>query len=324
MTRGGRGTPHGTSRRRTAAIPRAEMELPGASSPSLALPVELTATELTMFRELIYERTGIAMSESKKALLEGRLARRLRELGLPRFFDYYRLVKSSPEELQHMLDKVTTHETRFFRGPWPFAYLDGVAFPAWRERAADFRQRQLRAWSAACSTGEEAYSLAMHLLDQFPTAGGWRVEIVATDISTEVLERAEEGVYSLARSDVIPPEYLKRFMLKGTGGQAGRMRAGQELRSIVSFRSLNLDGEWPAELGTFDLIFCRNVLIYFDAESRRRAIGRLLDRLVPSGLLVVGHAESLAGLDPRTRYLAPTVYGFADAAARVGATTHVR
>lgn len=272
----------------------------------------LSRAEFELFQKLIRDVTGIHMSDGKIALIEGRLSRRLKELSIRRYLDYYRLVTVDLAERQQMLDRITTHETRFFREPWPFTRLGTSVLPAWRAHPPDRGHKVIRAWSAGCSTGEESYSMAMELLEHFPVAAGWRVEVLATDIAQESLDRAARGVYALGRTERIPEALLRKYMLRGTGNQHGKAKVSPELSAVVQFSRLNLyEAGWSTEIGTFDLVLCRNVLIYFDAASRRETVGRLLDVLKPHGLLIVGHAESLAGVEPRARFVAPTIYGLA-------------
>jgi chemotaxis protein methyltransferase CheR len=261
---------------------------------------------------LIYREAGIHLSGAKKALVEGRLGRRLRELDLD-FGDYYHLVESDEEERVRMLDCICTNETHFFREPKQFAFLEGRVFPEWLARGETGRMlKRLRVWSAGCSTGEEPYSLAISLLANFPTSSGWVVDILATDLSTRALDRARAAVWPLERAKDIPDRYLKAFMLKGTGPQEGFMKAGPEIRDMVRFHRLNLNAEPFPLAGRFDLIFCRNVLIYFDARSKDRVLGRLLERLDGQGYLCLGHAETLASPSARMRSAGPTVYVHAD------------
>ena len=270
----------------------------------------ITDREFLLFQTLIHNHAGIHLGPAKKALLVGRLTRRLRELGLTTFRAYYDRVTdgSDPVEQVRMLDSICTNETRFFRERRQFEFLAERVFPEWeKEAAAGLRSRQLRVWSTACSTGEEPYSLAMVLLDRFPPAS-WSVRILATDLSTRALARAREAVWPIEKSRDIPPHYLKAYMLRGNRSQEGRMKAGQEIRSVVEFARVNLnDTSYPVS-GPFDVIFCRNVLIYFDAACKVRVVNRLLDALAPGGYLLVGHAESLNGLTCRARAAAPTIY----------------
>jgi chemotaxis protein methyltransferase CheR len=266
--------------------------------------------EFTLFQALIHREAGIYLSPGKKSLLEGRLSRRVRMLGLNSFGAYYRrVVEGDRRELVHLLDCICTNETHFFREPQHFEFLEKHVFPEWMAQAASaLRARRIRVWSAACSTGEEPYSLAMVLYASFPPASGWEIEILATDLSTRALERARAGVWPLEKSREIPPRYLKPCMLRGTRSQAGKMKVSQETRSIVKFERLNLRDDAYPVAGLFDVIFCRNVLIYFDAELRLRVIQRLLNHLAPTGYLFLGHAETLNGLADRVRSVIPTVY----------------
>ncbi|HEU4391080.1 MAG TPA: CheR family methyltransferase [Blastocatellia bacterium] len=270
----------------------------------------ITDREFLLFQTLIHNQAGIHLGPAKKALLVGRLTRRLRELGLTTFRAYYDRVTdgSDPVEQVRMLDSICTNETRFFREKRQFEFLAERVFSEWEsDAAAGTRSRQLRVWSTACSTGEEPFSLAMALLDRFPPTA-WTVRILATDLSTRALDRAREAIWPIEKSRDIPPHYLKAFMLRGNRSQEGRMKAGPEIRSVVEFARVNLnDGSYPVS-GPFDLIFCRNVLIYFDAACKARVVDRLLDALAPGGYLLVGHAESLNGLTCRARAAAPTIY----------------
>jgi chemotaxis protein methyltransferase CheR len=264
--------------------------------------------DFTRFQRLIHEEAGIWLAPVKKALLVGRLARRLRELGLVSYGDYYDVVVADEAERIRMLDAICTNETHFFREPRHFDFLADRVVPAWRAEAeAGRRPRRVRVWSAACSTGEEPYTIAMTLLAGLP---GWEVEILASDLSTKVLARAEAAVWPLEKAKEIPEPYLKAYMLKGFGGQEGLMKAGPEIRSLVRFARVNLTHDQPG-LGTFDLVFCRNVLIYFDRDTKGQVVNRLLDRLAPHGYLFLGHAESLGGFTTRAKAVLPTVYALA-------------
>jgi chemotaxis protein methyltransferase CheR len=268
--------------------------------------------EYRLFRDLVKDASGINLGPSKKALLHGRLAGRLRELGVPSFAAYYRLVVDDPTgaELREMLDRITTNETCFFREPHHFVDLDHNVLPGWAADAEKGRKRRrVRVWSAGCSTGEEPYSLAMVLLSHFPAEG---VEILATDLSTRVLARARAATWPIAKAGDIPRPFLHRFMLKGVGSRAGTLRAGPELRAAVSFSRLNLnDAEYPA-FGRFDLIFCRNVLIYFEPRDRQRIVELLAARLTPHGRLYLGHAESVREVPGKLRSLGATTYACED------------
>ena len=267
--------------------------------------------EFSQYRKLIYSKAGIFLAPAKKALLEARLSRRLRELGMESFAAYYKYVTEDlgGEELTHLLDRISTNETHFFREPRQFEFLEKQVFPQWTTQAKDgLRSHQIRVWSAGCSTGEEPYSLAMTLLDHFPPGHGWDIEITATDLSCRAIGIAQKAIWPIAKVNEIPQKYLKQFMLQGVGGQQGYMKAGPEIRSIVTNYRLNLNDEHYCVTPPFDLIFCRNVMIYFDVESRARIVHRLVNFLAPEGYLFVGHAESLSGVSDRIRHVAPTVY----------------
>ncbi len=279
-----------------------------AAPPMAATDVRpLSDHEFLLFQRLIYRQAGIFLSDSKKELLVARLRRRLRELEIRSFLTYYRLLEHDPDERMRMLDYVSTHETQFFREPRQLEFLERRILPGLRT-AAGGRPRGLRAWSAGCSTGEEPYSLAMILLSNLP---GWRIEILATDLSGRTLEQARAAVWPIEKAEAIPIAYRKQFMLRGRNLQAGKMKPGPEVRSVVRFKGLNLNDQAYPALGLFDLILCRNVLIYFDAESKERVVRSLLAHLAPHGALFLGHAESLNGVNGQVRRIGPNAYAHA-------------
>ncbi len=269
---------------------------------------DLSDAEFASLRAMILEHSGIQLNDSKRALLYARLVRRIRELGMGTFAEYEARARGDATELRLLLDRVTTNETSFFREPRHFDYLARSHLPQLIVAAtAGQRPRTLRAWSAGCSTGEEPYSLAMTLLDALPPDAGWSVQVLATDLSTRVLDAAARATWPIERTREIPGASLRRYMLRGTGSQQGFIRATPELRSCVAVRRLNLDAEdYPAE--PFDLVFCRNVLIYFQPERRDRVLRRLIAGLVTDGLLFVGHAESVRSSVDGVRCVAPTIY----------------
>lgn len=269
--------------------------LPQQAAPARQVPTGgLSAAAFALLRDLIHRESGILLGEGKMSLLAGRLARRLRALKLDSFDAYYRYLMDGrdPGELTRMLDCICTNETQFFREPGQFTFLEETVFPEWRRQArAGERPRTIRAWSAACSTGEEPYSLAMALLWHFPARDGWRVELLATDLSATALAAARQGEWNIDRARHVPHHYLRRFMRRGTRSMEGRMRATQEVRSAIRFGRLNLNApEYPA-LGRFDLLLCRNVLIYFSDRGREAVLHRLIEHLDPGGYLLLGHAE---------------------------------
>ncbi len=273
---------------------------------------EPTDREFNQLRELVLQHAGIHLNDSKKPLVYGRLARRVRELELESFGAYYRRVLEDDAELVRFLDRITTNETHFFREPHHFVHLADTILPSLVEAAAaGARAKTVRVWSAGCSTGEEPYSIAMTLLDRLPPAG-WSIDVLATDLSTRVLDVARGATWPESRTSGIPEDFLHKYMLRGIGSRAGFVRASPRLRSVVRVGRLNLnDDVYPAG-EPFDLVFCRNVLIYFQPARRQRVLARLVSRLAPDGQLFVGHAESVQGLPDRLRCVCPTVYARAD------------
>ncbi len=272
-------------------------------------PSPLSEREFKGYQQLIYREAGIWLSQAKKALLVGRVSRRLRELGGLSFGAYLRRAEEDAAERVRLLDAICTHETHFFREPRHFELLEREVLPRWRARGdtGSGEGRRVRVWSAGCSSGEEPFSLAMVLRHHLPEEEGWEIDILATDLSTRVLERARQALWPVDKAEEIPKHYRRAYMLRGVGSQEGKMKAGPELRALVRFQRMNLN-DCQGLVGRFDLIFCRNVLIYFDAASRTRALERLLGHLSPHGLLFLGHAESLSGLGWRVRTVMPTVY----------------
>jgi chemotaxis protein methyltransferase CheR len=271
----------------------------------------LRMSEFRVVRKLVYDEVGIHLPDAKRVLVEARLARRVRELGLRSYEQYCELVLdgANAEERVRMLDCITTNETHFFREPKHFQFLTERVFPEWAAQAqAGTRAKRVRVWSAACSTGEEPYTLAMCLLTAFPREAGWEIELYASDISTRALDHAVGATWPIDKAREIPERERKRFMLRGTGAHEGELRCGPELRDLVRFARINLN-QPPFPLpGQFDLIFCRNVLIYFDASSRSRVIGALLARLHARSYLFVGHSETLHNVTRELKLVAPSIY----------------
>lgn len=266
----------------------------------------ITAREFELFQVLIHQEAGLLISPARKHQLERKLARRLQQLNLKTYEQYFERVAGNVEqELVTMLDSLAAKETRFFREPEQFRFLERHVFPHLEGAArAGERPRRVRAWSAGCSTGEEAYSLAMTLLDHF-SSSEWRVEVIASDLSSRMVEAASLGVWPARAIEEIPHRFLKYLHVDGD-----TVGACDELRSAIRFERLNLNRtSYPIE-GGFDLIFCRNVLIYFDGECRRRIISRLLHHLAADGYLVLGHAESLAGVGRGMQEVDPGIFTF--------------
>jgi len=249
----------------------------------------ITDQEFSLFQKLIHQQAGIYLLPAKKTLLEARLGKRIFHLGMDSFTAYYNyLLENWDEEIAELLDRVSTNETHFFREPRQFDFLSRLVVHDWTAQAdAGLRPRHLRVWSAGCATGEEPYSLAMILWNYFPPSAGWEIEILATDISNRALERARQAIWPIEKAKNIPEVYLKRFMLKGTGAQSGKMKAGAEIRSVIRFERLNLNDKVYPVTSLFDIILCRNVLIYFDDAHRARVADRLLEHLAPGGFFFI-------------------------------------
>jgi len=262
------------------------------------------------FSELVYEQCGINLHEGKRTLLEARLAKRLRATRMDCPEEYYRYITSAEgrAELIHFLDSVSTNLTAFFREVQHFEYLERQVLPQIVERKRAERRLRLRAWSAACSTGEEPYSIAMTVLSVLERPETWDFKILATDISTKVLAIAEQGRYSRERLAKVPEAYRRLFFRRSLGGgSADTFEVIPEIRRIVAFRRLNLQEPYPFH-GPFDFIFCRNVMIYFDKPTQESLINRMAAYLAPGGYFFVGHAESLTGLKHPLTYVRPAVY----------------
>jgi chemotaxis protein methyltransferase CheR len=285
-------------------------ETPVQSALAVARPIpDLAEEEFHLFQALVLRESGIHLGEKNRAMLVSRLWKRLRALDLASFSSYYRRVKADPEELVRMLDCICTNETHFFREPAAFDCLRQHVFPEWRAAGdANERSRTLRVWSAACSTGEEPYSLAMALLSEFPASDGWNVEVIGTDLSTKVLARAATGIWRVEKIKGVPLEYQRKYLLKGFGPDKGKIKAVEELRQVVRFQRMNLNQEPYPVCGPFDLIFCRNVLIYFQWEKKLEVVNRLGKFLAPSGYLFLGHAESLHGVTDKLESVVPKVF----------------
>lgn len=256
--------------------------------------------EFLQFKELIYKLAGISMSPAKKPLVSGRLAKRLKQHELTSYGEYFKLLVSGhhPDEMQMAVDLLTTNETYFFREPKHFEFLRDKVLPQHPSG------RPFRVWSAASSSGQEAYSIAMILADRL---GEKPWEIVASDLSMRVLEKARGGQYPIDQVKHIPSNYLSSYCLKGVGAQEGTFLIERNLRSRVNFMQINLNNSLP-HLGEFDLVFLRNVMIYFDTETKRQVVRRIMGQIKTGGHLLIGHSESLNGVVDDIKSIMPSVY----------------
>lgn len=250
--------------------------------------------------DFVYEQCGIKLTAAKKTMVEGRLRKRLRNLKMTSFrqyIDYLFNAGALESESVHMIDLVTTNKTDFFREPGHFYYLQEKALPELREKHGLGSRTRLNVWSAGCSSGEEPYTLAMVLSEFAERFPGFRFSVLATDICTHVLEKAARGIYDHDRVEPVPMQLRKKYLLRSKDKSNRRVRICPELRSLVRFQRLNLmDDEFPIH-EPMALIFCRNVMIYFDRPTQRRLIEKFARYLVPGGYLFVGHSESLHGMN---------------------------
>lgn len=267
----------------------------------------ITDDEFRQLRALIHRHTGIALSDHKRALVCSRLSRRLRHYQFTNYSQYYELLCHGDQEgveLMEMINAITTNKTDFFREAHHFQFLTEHVFPEHRKK----KTRRLRLWSAATATGEEAYTLAITVREAFADAADWDIKILATDIDTRVLAHAHAGVYTLEQAAPIALPLLRRYFFKGTGDFSNRVHVKPTLTSLIRFRQLNfLDDPWPMR-APFDVIFCRNVLIYFDKATQRRLLERMAGMLVPNGFLMLGHAEAIHGFDHLYRAVGHSIY----------------
>ena len=254
--------------------------------------IPMSADEFRLLRDFVYQYCGLNFTEDSKYLLEKRLGKRLQHHHLKTFKDYYYLLRYSQnkdQELSEVVDLLTTNETYFFREDFQLRSFTDEILPEIRERKTREGDRRLRIWSAGCSTGEEPYTIAMLLLDQ-PAFADWQIDIIGTDISQRVLQVARKGVYGTSSFRVTPPELQRRYFTEVDG----KFRIADRVKSLVTISHLNLfDAPRVGLLGRMDVVFCRNVIIYFDLAAKKRVIDSFFQRLRPEGFLLLGHSESL-------------------------------
>lgn len=271
----------------------------------------LSNEQFERFRALVRRLSGIWLRDEKKQLVCSRLGRRLRALSLDGFDAYYALVLGQGEhgaELEKLINAITTNKTNFYREAHHF---DDLVERVVRPRLAEGGTFRLRIWSAGCSSGEEIYTALMTVLDAVP---GWEradIRALASDIDTDMLAAGERGVYSQDCLRDIPAAVSERWLIRGSAAKQGLVRVRRPLRERVSFRRINfVDPSWPINT-RFDVVFCRNALIYFDTETQREIVGRLITYLKPGGLLFLGHSESMAGSRPELKSHGKTCFELA-------------
>jgi chemotaxis protein methyltransferase CheR len=271
--------------------------------------MELSDAQFQSFSRMIYDISGIDLHEGKKSLVVARLAKRIRQGGFKSFKHYYEHVMNDKtgEEVVNLLDCISTNLTYFFRESKHFDFLAARALEEIVERKARGKDRELRFWCAGCSSGEEPYSLAITILERLGEELRWPVKIFATDISTRALKTAAAGVYKAERVADIPGPVIRRYFQRGHNSWKGHYRLKGRVREMVEFFRLNLMEPFPFE-HYLDVIFCRNVMIYFDRHTQAQLVGRFYDHMAGGGYLFVGHSESLTGIRHGFKYVMPSVY----------------
>jgi len=268
---------------------------------------KFTKKDFDFLRTISNSRTGIVVSDDKFDMFYARLSRRLRKLGLSDFKQYCGFIEAddSGEEVLELVNAITTNLTAFFRENHHFEFLANTVLPKLLRENKD--ERKIRIWSAGCSTGEEPYSLAITLKENLPANLHWDTQILATDIDSNVLSKASKGVYAEDRVKDMSKQKLRDWFMKGAGSNAGSVRIKQDARSLIKFGQLNLMENWS--VGDIkDVIFCRNVVIYFDRESKTNLINRYADNLKDGGYLFIGHSESLYKITDRFELIGNTIY----------------
>lgn len=276
------------------------------TAPQIMNHQALTDSEFEQFRELLFKLSGINLSPSKKHLVIGRLSSRLRYYDLVSFKDYFELATKPGNETEkrRLLDLMTTNETYFFREPAHFEFLRKEILPT---HPAGY---PFRLWSAASSSGEEAYSIAMVLADSLNRSSSW--SILGTDINTEVLQQAKQAKYPIDTSGHIPESYLKQYCLKGVDQEAGSLLIARPLRSRVDFKRFNLNSSAWTGLELFDVIFLRNVMIYFDTDTKQALVNKIVRQLKPGGYFIIGHSETIHDCSDRFERIKPSIYRLRD------------
>jgi len=268
---------------------------------------EFTERDFTRLRDLVRKLTGISLSDQKRELVYGRLTRRLRALGIGSFKDYCDFLEANLDhELEHFTNAITTNLTSFFRENHHFEMIADEPLHGWLLRRLQDNGR-LRFWSAGCSTGEEAYSLAITLAETIPDVFSRDVKILATDLDTNVVATGRAGVYPENRIEALSPERKRNWFQRGSGDATGMVKVADDLRRMVTFNPLNLMDEWPMR-GPFDVIFCRNVVIYFDKPTQATLFDRYANLLCNDGVLFIGHSETMAEICTRFDLVAKTMY----------------
>ncbi len=267
-----------------------------------------TRSDFDTLCRLIMDYAGIKMTEGKEEMIYGRISRRVRKLGLRSFSEYVELLEANPsgEELGRFVNAVTTNMTSFFRERHHFEYMKQTLLPELMEYHR--MDRRIRIWSAGCSSGEEPYSIAMTMAETMPA--GWNAKILATDLDTDMVAHAATGVYESKRVNGLAKAMVRRWFSYNRKG-SDKVKIKSVLQEMITFRQLNLLRGWPIH-GPLDAIFCRNVIIYFDGETKRKLMARYADLLAPHGRLFLGHSESLLNISDQFKLCGKSIYAKAD------------
>lgn len=283
--------------------PKLDIEKP---SKQLAKEFRMSDSDFERIRELAKIHTGISLSDHKKEMVYSRLAKRVRTLGLQNFSQYCDLISDhTDQEIGNFVNAITTNLTSFFRENHHFEYLSETIIPELKSRHQT--DGRIRIWSAGCSTGEEPYSIAITLSEGLSASGSWDIKVLATDLDSNVLQHASDGIYERSKLSSMSDTRIRRSFEKGSKNNANYVHVKKKVRDLISFKQLNLMGPWPMK-GPFDVIFCRNVVIYFDKPTQKKLFDRYAHTLADGGYLFIGHSENLHGLTQRFESLGRTIY----------------
>ena len=271
--------------------------------------IVLDNADFRRISDMVYQHCGINLHVGKKELVRARLAKRLRQGNFKTFAEYIKHVLQDPtgQQFATLIDSVSTNLTSFFRESQHFEFLREDFLPQLLKRKERKHDYRIRTWSAGCSSGEEAYSIAITLLEAIKAQPHWDVKILATDIANSVLDKARQGIYTEDRVAPVPTLQRHKYLIQHRQKKQKLFEANQKLKNLIIFKNLNLMKNWPIK-APLDFIFCRNVMIYFDKPTQRRLVNRFWDMLAPGGILFTGHSESLTGIVHKFNYVKPTIY----------------
>jgi chemotaxis protein methyltransferase CheR len=285
--------------------------LGGQSNPAFQTPKPITEAEYEFIRNTVYQYSRINLGPSKKELVMARLSKRLRALGLPSYAAYIDLLKGKDgkAEMTNLIDSISTNHTFFFRELAHFTFLVETVLPEMAgSGSGGSAGRTFKVWSAATSSGEEPYSIALVLEDYFSRVPGWSWRIQCTDISTRILKRAQDGIFAKDRLEKIRKDWLTRYFQKGKGESDGFYRVVPEIKKHFTFTQLNLLAPSYPFREQFQVVFCRNVMIYFDRQTQEELIAKIDQQMMPGGYLMIGHAESLTSINHNLKMVKPAIY----------------